>query len=190
MSASKVIGNAEASPTASPTRRAREGQRMNRTAQLLCIACGPLMITLFVIGSILIARFFPPAIHPQWDARHVAEYYAAHTTRIRIGMVISCCAYGLMATWGERTWSGPGPPRESGIPSCSPSLQRIAADALGRSRQRVHVHPRRAAITERCPAQGCWGRLFPTARESRILPLRLEQRQLKHSRRAGRYAQA
>lgn len=82
------------------TATARERTSMNRVAQLLCIACGPAMIVLFAIGSVGIAKFFPPAIHPQWEAGQVTQYYADHQTAIRIGMVISCCAYGLMATWG------------------------------------------------------------------------------------------
>jgi hypothetical protein len=77
-----------------------ERQSMNRTAQLLCLVCAPLFIVLFLIGSVWLARYFPPAIRPQWDAQQVAHYYAAHATKIRIGLVFTVCAYGLMATWG------------------------------------------------------------------------------------------
>jgi hypothetical protein len=73
---------------------------MNRTAQLICVACAPLFLILFGIGSVWLARYFPPAIRPNWNALQVAHYYAAHTTAIRIGLVFTVCAYGLMATWG------------------------------------------------------------------------------------------
>jgi hypothetical protein len=78
----------------------RERTSMNRTAQLFCVACGPLMIILFVIGSVWLARLFPPTIRPQWTALRTAEYYAAHQTKIMIGLVFTVCAYGVMATWG------------------------------------------------------------------------------------------
>jgi hypothetical protein len=73
---------------------------MNRTAQLFCIWAGPLFIVLFVIGSVWLARLFPPAVRPQWSAVHVAQWYAAHETKFRIGLVLTMMAYGLMCTWG------------------------------------------------------------------------------------------
>jgi len=73
---------------------------MNRTAQLLCVALGPGMILLFLIGSVWLAKLFPPAIHPSWNAEQVSNFYAEHKDRIRIGLVFTCCAYGVMATWG------------------------------------------------------------------------------------------
>jgi hypothetical protein len=78
----------------------RDRQSMNRTAQLLCAWLGPTMIVLFIIGSVWLARYFPPAIHPSDPARTVADFYAANATRIRIGLVLTCCAYGVMGTWG------------------------------------------------------------------------------------------
>jgi hypothetical protein len=77
-----------------------ERQSMSRTAQLLCVALGPGMMVLFVIGSVWLGRYFPPAIHPSDSAGEVARWYADHTDRIRIGLVFTCCAYGVMATWG------------------------------------------------------------------------------------------
>jgi hypothetical protein len=75
-------------------------QSMSRIAQLLCVALGPGMIILFAIGSVWLARYFPPAIHPSQSAQKVSRWYADHTDRIRIGLVFTCCAYGVMATWG------------------------------------------------------------------------------------------
>jgi hypothetical protein len=73
---------------------------MNRIAQLTCAWLGPTMFILFGIGSVWLAKYFPPAIHPSDSAQQVADYYAAHATRIRIGLVFTCCAYGVMGTWG------------------------------------------------------------------------------------------
>ncbi|HKT02366.1 MAG TPA: hypothetical protein VJT31_22785 [Rugosimonospora sp.] len=78
----------------------RHWQSMNRTGQLLCAWLGPTMIVLFLIGSVWLAEYFPPAIHPSYSAQRVADFYAAHATRIRIGLVFTCCAYGVMGTWG------------------------------------------------------------------------------------------
>jgi hypothetical protein len=75
-------------------------QSMSRTAQQLCIWLGPGMIILFGIGSVWLAKYFPPAIHPSDSAESVAQFYADHVDRIRIGLVFTCCAYGVMATWG------------------------------------------------------------------------------------------
>ena len=73
---------------------------MSRTAQLFCIWAGPAFIVLFAIGSVWLARLFPPAVRPQWSALHTAQWYADHTTTFRIGLVLTCMAYGLMCTWG------------------------------------------------------------------------------------------
>jgi hypothetical protein len=78
----------------------REAQSMNRTAQLLCAACGPLMVVLFLIGSVWLARYFPPHNLPGDSAQKVADWYASHTTRIRVGLIFTMCAYGVMGTWG------------------------------------------------------------------------------------------
>jgi hypothetical protein len=77
-----------------------ERTSMNRVAQYFCIWCGPLMILLFLIGSVWLGRFFPPAIHPRWSAARVAQFYFHHVDRIRIGLMVTMCAYGVMATWG------------------------------------------------------------------------------------------
>ncbi|MGW5110638.1 hypothetical protein [Nocardia sp. NPDC004123] len=87
-----------ATDTAAP--RSPEAQSMNRTAQLLCAWGGPLMIFFFGIGSVWLARYFPPEILPGDSAQTVADFYAKHTTRIRIGLIFTACAYGLMGTWG------------------------------------------------------------------------------------------
>ncbi|HEX4107374.1 MAG TPA: hypothetical protein VHX88_04525 [Solirubrobacteraceae bacterium] len=73
---------------------------MNRTAQLVCVFAGPFFIVCFLIGSVWLARLFPPAIRPQWSAVRVQEYFAMHQTKIMIGLVFTTVAYGLMATWG------------------------------------------------------------------------------------------
>jgi hypothetical protein len=101
MQAADVITPPLAEPrTARPAASQADRQSMSRTAQLLCVALGPGMMVLFLIGSVLLAQYFPPHIHPNDSARDVANWYAAHTGRIRIGLVFTCCAYGVMATWG------------------------------------------------------------------------------------------
>ena len=73
---------------------------MNRTAQLICVFSGPVFILSFIIGSVWLARLFPPIIHANWSAAQVQMFFAAHQTKIMIGLVFTTVAYSLMATWG------------------------------------------------------------------------------------------
>ncbi|MET9248809.1 hypothetical protein [Nonomuraea sp. NPDC003709] len=73
---------------------------MSRNSQLLIAWCGPAMVVLFLIGSVWLARYFPPAIHPSDSAQQVAQYYQENATAIRVGLVFSCLAYALMGVWG------------------------------------------------------------------------------------------
>lgn len=73
---------------------------MSRNSQLLIAWCGPAIVVLFLIGSVWLARYFPPAIHPSDSAQQVARFYQENATSIRIGLVFSCLAYALMGVWG------------------------------------------------------------------------------------------
>jgi len=101
VSVADVVTSPEVGTAPSRSRRSQaERQSMNRTAQLVCAALGPAMIILFIIGSVLLARYFPPAIHPSWSAEQVAAFYTDNVDRIRIGLIFTACAYGVMGTWG------------------------------------------------------------------------------------------
>lgn len=82
------------------TAEERERRSMSRISQLILAWCGPLMMVSFVIGSVVLARYLPPWINPNDSADRVAEIYANHATRIRIGLVFTVIAYALMGTWG------------------------------------------------------------------------------------------
>ncbi|WP_131792612.1 hypothetical protein, partial [Candidatus Protofrankia datiscae] len=102
MSATDVItspAGGETSRNGSGPARA-ERQSMSRNSQLLVAWCGPAMFVLFVIGSVWLARYFPPAIHPSDSPQDVAQYYRDHKDAIRVGLVFTCLAYALMGVWG------------------------------------------------------------------------------------------
>lgn len=80
--------------------RRRDAQSMNRIAQICCAALGPAQVIFFLIGCVWLGRYFPPEIHPNWNATQVSQYYAEHQDRIRIGLVFTCIAFGLACTWG------------------------------------------------------------------------------------------
>jgi hypothetical protein len=46
----------------------------------------PVGAVIFGVSFVLIARFVPP-VPPSWSAQQVADFYAAHTTSIRIGLL-------------------------------------------------------------------------------------------------------
>ena len=75
---------------------------MSRIAQLLCIWLGPTMIVLFLIGSVWLAKYFPPAIHPSESANEVASFYADNVDRIRIGLVLHDVRVRLHVLLGRR----------------------------------------------------------------------------------------
>ena len=65
------------------TRAATDGS--TRT-QLICVWCGPAAVLLFLVFFWLIAGFVPPP-SPHWSAQHVARFFAAHRTAIRVGQI-------------------------------------------------------------------------------------------------------
>jgi hypothetical protein len=69
---------------------------VNRKAQLICVACGPLC----AIGAVFLAQFIPPLVDPQNGAHTVATKFAEHTDRIRIGALISVISMSLVGPWG------------------------------------------------------------------------------------------
>jgi hypothetical protein len=82
----------------SDTGKAMEAQ-MNRTAQLLCAWSGPVLVVLFTIGFVLLAGFIPPP-SPTDSPQEITAMYRENLTEIRIGMVLSILAVGLMFPWG------------------------------------------------------------------------------------------
>jgi hypothetical protein len=73
---------------------------VNRRTQLMAAWCGPAFGVLFLIGLVALALFIPPFARPQFSARHIAALYAAHTTRIRLGVFVACIGSSLVAPWG------------------------------------------------------------------------------------------
>jgi len=100
MQATEIVSTPRTEAPSAGAGSLRERQSMDRTAQLLCLASGILAIVLFVIGSVWLARLFPPAVRPEWTALHTAQWYAAHTTKVMIGLVFTVIGYGLLCTWG------------------------------------------------------------------------------------------
>jgi hypothetical protein len=67
---------------------------MNKKAQLLCLGSAPVMGVLATVGWWLMAKFVPPPL-PSAGAIEIANFYAANTTPIRIGMILLMAAAGL-----------------------------------------------------------------------------------------------
>jgi hypothetical protein len=73
---------------------------VNRRVQLAAVWCGPAFGVLFLTGAALFGRFIPPLVRPHFTAQHVASLYAAHTTRVRVGVFIACIGSSLVGPWG------------------------------------------------------------------------------------------
>jgi hypothetical protein len=73
---------------------------MNRIAQLLVAWAGPAMIIIFIIGSVILAKYLPPQWHPSDSPETVAQIYIDNLMRIRIGLVLTVIAYSFMMVWG------------------------------------------------------------------------------------------
>lgn len=73
---------------------------MNRTAQLICIWCGPAFMILLGVGAVNIGGLLPPWAGPDQDAVYVAQVFWDHANRIRLGAVIMAGGMGLVAPWG------------------------------------------------------------------------------------------
>jgi hypothetical protein len=54
--------------------------------QLFCVWCGPAAAILYLIFFAGVSKFIPPP-SPHWTAAHVAHFFAAHRTAIRIGQI-------------------------------------------------------------------------------------------------------
>jgi hypothetical protein len=58
------------------------------TVRHLCLWSWPACIVGCLLGFMLIAGFIPPP-GENWSGRHIASYYAAHRTGIRIGLIVA-----------------------------------------------------------------------------------------------------
>ena len=71
---------------------------MNRTGERLCIWAGPLSVTLFGLGFVVIAGLVPlPSPHA--TPAQIAQYYAGDTTRVGVGMAVAIIGAGLLYSW-------------------------------------------------------------------------------------------
>jgi len=73
---------------------------VNRRAQLIGIWCGPVAGVLVVLGACVLARWIRPWIAPSDSAQEVARTFAQHADRIRVGTLIACFGFTLLAPWG------------------------------------------------------------------------------------------
>lgn len=78
----------------------KEAQSMNRTGQLICCAMGPVMVLLFILGAVILSGYWPPAKLPGASATEVLEWYAAHNTKLKVGLVFMTMAYAVMCWYG------------------------------------------------------------------------------------------
>ncbi|MGQ0844590.1 MAG: hypothetical protein ACT4QF_10680 [Sporichthyaceae bacterium] len=76
-----------------------EAARMNRTAQMLVVVCGPLLLAMLV-GGLVFGRYLFPWIGPGDSAEEVAATYAEHRDRIRVAIVFTLSGFGLISVWG------------------------------------------------------------------------------------------
>lgn len=71
---------------------------LNTRAQRLCIWCGPVMVTVWIIAFAGLSRFVPPP-SPSDNAQQIADRFADHTNTIRLGLVISLFACALLVPY-------------------------------------------------------------------------------------------
>jgi hypothetical protein len=71
---------------------------MNRRAQLVCAWSGIAFTVVFFVGFWIFAGFIPPPA-PGGTAAQIASVYAHNRTGIRIGLVITMFASGLLCPW-------------------------------------------------------------------------------------------
>jgi hypothetical protein len=68
---------------------------VNSRLHLACVWAGPLFAVTYLVSFWAIAGFIPPP-SPHWTATHVASFFAAHHTSIRIGMVLGMISATLL----------------------------------------------------------------------------------------------
>ena len=68
---------------------------VNHRLQLACVWAGPLFLVTYLIAFWPLAHFMPPP-SPHWSEAHVAAFFAAHRTGIRIGMVLGMVSCTLL----------------------------------------------------------------------------------------------
>lgn len=67
---------------------------MNKTAQRVCIYCGPVMLIVWLTGFAISHYIIPP--HANEGAEAIRNMYIHHTFRIRLGLIMSMFALGLL----------------------------------------------------------------------------------------------
>lgn len=67
---------------------------MSKNIQYMCVWSGPLMGIFVTIGWWFLAKFVPPPL-PSWSAVEIADFYAANTTGIRLGMIFMITGIGF-----------------------------------------------------------------------------------------------
>jgi hypothetical protein len=73
---------------------------MSTRVHRLCTWSGIAMAVLTAIGAVLIGRFIPPFMSPADTATVVAERYAEHANRVRLGAIVSALGLTLIVPFG------------------------------------------------------------------------------------------
>lgn len=71
---------------------------MNRNAQLACAWCGPVMVVIWVVSFIALARFIPPP-PPQSGEEEILRMFTDHAVMIRLGLMLTMFASALLVPW-------------------------------------------------------------------------------------------
>ena len=67
----------------------------NRTAQRVCVWCGPVMLVVWVGSFVFLAHFIPPP-HPSASAGVIQRMFEQHTLRLRLGLVLTMFGSALL----------------------------------------------------------------------------------------------
>lgn len=68
---------------------------MSARSERICVMSGPCMLVVWILGFALLARFVPPP-SPQQTASEVGTLIRHHLIGIRLGLVVTCLASGLV----------------------------------------------------------------------------------------------
>jgi hypothetical protein len=68
---------------------------VRRRLWMACIWSWPVCLVTFMVAFLVVAGFIPPP-SPAWSAQHIADFYAANRTSIRIGLLGSMFASALL----------------------------------------------------------------------------------------------
>jgi hypothetical protein len=74
--------------------RLADHAKIKRWVWMGSILCWPVGLVIFMVGFMVVAGFVPPP-SPSWSAERVTEFYAANTTSIRVGLLMTLFGSGI-----------------------------------------------------------------------------------------------